>query len=332
MPKPRVFLCTRIPQKAEKFLKEHSRLKVYQGERHVPQKNILQAVREIDGLIPTVSDVIDGEVMDTAPRLRVIANYGVGYNNIDIKAAVLRGILVTNTPDVLTETTADLAWTLILSAARRVAEGDRLVRSGNWKGWEPTQMLGQDIYSKTLGILGMGQIGTSVAKRAHGFRMKVLYHNRTKLSSLVERAAGVQYASFNYLLKRADIITIHTPLTQETRHLISARELRLMKRKAILVNTSRGPVVDEKSLATALRCGEIAAAGLDVYEKEPSVEPTLKKLNNVVLLPHLGSASLETRTAMGLLAAKNCLAALAGKKPPNLVNPEVWRKRRKLGN
>lgn len=329
MSKPRIFLCARIPEAAEKYLAERSRLKIYRGKYSISHADIMRGVRDADGLIPTVNEAVNAEIMDAAPHLRVIANYGVGYNNIDVEAATARGLPVTNTPGVLTQTTADLTFALILAAGRRVVEGDRFVRSGDWKGWQPTQMLGQDIHGKTLGILGMGQIGQAVARRALGFGMKILYHDPRRLSAREEKSLRARPASLSSLLKRSDIVTIHTLLTPETRHLIGAAELRSMKPTAILVNAARGPVVDEKALAAALRLRRIYAAGLDVFEEEPRVPHELRKLENVVLLPHLGSASLETRIAMGMLAAKNCLAALAGRKPPNLVNIEVWRNRRK---
>lgn len=329
MAKPTVFLCARLPMGAEKFFSDRTRLEIFRGKGYISRRALLRAVRTAKGLIPTVANLVDSKLMDAAPHLRIIANYGVGYDNIDTDAASARGLPVTNTPCVLTETTADLAWTLVMAVARRVSEGDRLVRSGRWEGWQPTQMLGQDIYGRTLGILGMGRIGAAMARRARGFGMKILYHDIKRLSVRAERAAGMRYASLQGLLKRSNFVSVHTPLTGNTHHLIGAGALRLMKPTAILVNTSRAPVVDEKALAAALKGGRIAAAGLDVFEREPAVEPALRKLENVVLLPHLGSASVETRTAMGLLAAKNCLAALAGRKPSNLVNPEAWRGRRK---
>lgn len=329
MAKPRIFLCARIPESVEKYLEERSRLRIYKGKGFIQRRDLLRAVRGVEGLIPTVANPVDAEVMDAAPHLRIISNYGVGYNNIDVEAATERGLAVTNTPEVLTETTADLAWALMLAAARRVGEGERLMRSGEWKGWEPTQMLGQDVYGKTLGIVGMGRIGRAVARRAGGFGMKILYQDAFRLLAREEKELGARYASLQSLLKRSDFVSLHTPLMPETHHLISARELRLMKTTAVLVNASRGPIVDEKALAAALRGGHIAAAGLDVFEWEPHVEPALRKLENVVLLPHLGSASIDTRVAMGILAAKNCLAVLSGRKPRNLVNDEVWALRRK---
>lgn len=329
MSKPRIFLCARIPESVEKYLAERSRLDIYKGEGYIPRADLLRAAGRAEGLIPTVADAVTGKIMDAAPHLRVVANYGVGINNIDVAAATERGLPVTNTPGVLTETTADLVFGLILAAGRRIAEGDRLVRSGKWEGWEPTQMLGQDIHGKTLGIIGLGDIGRAVARRAQGFGMKVIYHNSRRRTAAEERRLKVGYASLSNLLKRADVVSIHAPLTDETRHLIGPAELRTMKRTAILVNTARGPIVDEKALTAALRTGRILAAGLDVFEEEPYVHSALRELENVTLLPHVGSGSFETRTAMGMLAAKNCLAALAGRKPPNLVNPEVWKTRRK---
>ena len=327
--KPRVFLCSRIPEEAERHLRARCRLEVYPGEDLIGRRRLLRAVRGAEGLIPTVTDRIDAGVMDAAPRLRVIANFGVGFNNIDVGAATARGLPVTNTPEVLTEATADLAFALILAASRRLGEGERCVRAGRWKGWKPTQLLGRDVHGKTLGVLGMGRIGQAIARRARGFAMKVLYSDARRAPARVERELGARYVPLGSLLRRADILTLHAPLTPETRHLIGAAELRRMKRTAVLVNAARGPIVDERALAAALRSGRIAAAGLDVYEEEPSVPPALLGLENVVLLPHLGSATLETRTAMGLLAARNCLAALAGRRPSSLVNPEVWPRRRR---
>ncbi|MBI4251669.1 MAG: D-glycerate dehydrogenase [Candidatus Tectomicrobia bacterium] len=325
--KLRVFLCSRIPEEAERYLRSRCRLEIYRGEELIGRGRLLRAVRDADGLIPTVTERIDAGVMDAAPRLRVIANYGVGFNNIDVGAATARGLPVTNTPEVLTEATADLAFSLILAASRRLGEGERYVRAGRWRGWRPTQLLGRDVFGKTLGVLGMGRIGQAVARRARGFSMKVLYSDARRAPARLERELGVRYVSLGSLLKQADILTIHAPLIPETHHLIGAAALRRMKRTAVVVNAARGPIVDEGALAAALRSGRIAAAGLDVHEREPAVHPELLKLENVVLLPHLGSATLETRTAMGILAAKNCLAALAGRRPPCLVNPEVWRGR-----
>lgn len=281
---------------------------------------LLAAARECDALL-VVGDRVDEAVCAAAaPRCRVFANFGVGYNNIDVAAATAHGIWVCNTPDVVTDATADLAWTLLLGAARRVAECDRLVRAGRWTSWGPTFMLGRDVYGATLGIVGGGRIGLAVAKRAIGFNMDVLYTANSPKPEF-EQATGGRFAALPALLKQADFVSLHVPLTEATRHLIGAAELAMMKRSAVLVNTSRGPVVDEKALVAALEVGTIAGAGLDVFEKEPQVEPGLLKLDNVVLAPHVGSATLATRTGMGRMACRNVLAALRDELPPNCLNP-----------
>ncbi len=253
----------------------------------------------------------------------MIANMGVGYNHIDIAAATRRGIPVSNTPGVLTDATADLAFTLILAVARRVVEGDRRVREGKFKLWAPFLFLGREVSGKTLGIVGFGRIGRAVARRAAGFGMRVLYHNRSRLTPAEERESPAEYADLNTLLAQADFVSLHVPLSGETRHLIGAEELSRMKPTAYLINTARGPVVDEVALLATLQRGMIAGAGLDVYENEPALTPGLADLPNVVLLPHVGSATLETRTAMAAMAARNLIAGLDGQRPPNLVNPEV---------
>ena len=255
-----------------------------------------------------------------APALKVIANYGVGFEHIDLDAATRRGIPVTNTPGVLTETTADLAFALILATARRVVAGDQRVRQGKFQYWAPLLFLGQEVNGKTLGIIGMGRIGKAVARRAAGFGMKLLYHSRTRLSPLEEQELGASLQPLETLLREADFVTLHVPLTPHTRHLIGSRELELMKDSAFLINTARGPVVDEAALVAALRQGQIRGAGLDVYEKEPELSPGLADLENVVLLPHLGSATVETRTRMAVMAAENLLAGLRGDPPPNCLN------------
>jgi len=249
----------------------------------------------------------------------------VGYNNVDVKAATGRGVPVTNTPGVLTETTADLAFTLILSVARRVAEGDRMVREGRFQFWAPFLFLGTEVTGKTLGIIGMGRIGKAVARRASGFAMRVLYYNQNRVSPSEEKEFHAEYADMKTLLASADFVSLHVPLNEKTRHLIGSAELALMKPAAFLINTSRGPVVDESALVSALKSGVIAGAGLDVYENEPALAPGLAELTNTVLLPHVGSATLETRTKMAMMATDNLIAGLTGRKPPNLVNPEVWK-------
>ena len=273
-----------------------------------------------EGLLCTITDLIDQELLDHAPALKVIANYGVGFEHIDLAAATQRGLPVTNTPGVLTDATADLAFALILATARRMVEGDKRVREGRFTYWAPLLFLGHEVSGKTLGLIGAGRIGQAVAQRARGFGMRVLYYNRTPLSPAAEQELHVSFAPLEDLLREADFVTLHVPLTPQTRHLIGRRELELMKPTAHLINTARGPMVDEAALVAALRRGEIGGAGLDVYEQEPQLSPGLTDLDNVVLLPHVGSATIETRTRMGLMAAANLLAGLRGERPPNCLN------------
>lgn len=281
---------------------------------------LLAAVRGCDALL-VVGDSIDAEVCAAAaPSCRAFANFGVGYNNIDVATATAHGIWVCNTPDVVTDATADLAWALLLAAARRVGECERLVREGRWKSWGPTFMLGCDVYGATLGVVGGGRIGLAMARRARGFNMDILYTANAPKPDF-EQETGGRFANLATLLRTADFVSLHVPLTEATRHLIGAPELAMMKKTAVLVNTARGPVVDEKALTAALESGVIAGAGLDVFENEPQVEPGLLKLENVVLAPHVGSATLATRTGMGRMACRNILAALRGELPPNCVNP-----------
>lgn len=274
--------------------------------------SLLQAARRSMALVTLLTDRVDRRVLEAGRRLRIVANVAVGVDNIDVDAATRLGILVTNTPGVLTESTADLTWALILAVARRVVEGDALVRAGKFRGWDFDLLRGMELRGKTLGIVGAGRIGRAVARRARGFGMKILEHSRAK---------GVPLAR---LLKASDVVSIHVPMSPATRHLIGTRELRLMKPSAILINTARGPIVDEKALVAALKSRRISGAGLDVYEREPDVEPGLLKMKSVVLLPHLGSATDESRRAMLDTAIRNVKAALAGRRPPNLVNPKAW--------
>jgi glyoxylate reductase len=268
--------------------------------------------------ILTLTDRIDAETIESACDLKILANYAVGYNNIDVEAARRRGVIVTNTPDVLTDATADLTWALILATARRVIEGDHLIRSGQWVGWAPTQLLGAAVAGKTLGIVGMGRIGRAVAERAAGFRMKVLYYSRHPVDAQ-QMTLPWELRPLRALLAESDFVTIHVPLTAETHHLIGAQQLAQMRRTAILINTARGPIVDEAALAAALRQGKLAGAGLDVFEEEPLVHPDLVRLNQVVLLPHLGSATLAARIEMGMICLKNVEAVLNGQPAPNRV-------------
>jgi glyoxylate reductase len=289
-------------------------------ERPPERGELIDAVRGVSGILSTATEKVDGEVMDAASEaLRVIANMAVGYDNVDVEAAAERGVVVTNTPGVLDETTADVAFMLLLAAARRLGEGERLLRAGRWKWWGPKQLMGRDIWGKRLGILGLGRIGQAVARRAKGFGMDVLYYNRSRKEE-AEQELGARYMDLDELLETADFVSVHTPLTDETHHLIGPKELGRMKPTAILVNTSRGPVVDEGALAEALAGGRIFAAGLDVYEEEPVVHPKLLELENVVLAPHIGSASIETRDKMAALAAENIVAVLSGQEPKTPVN------------
>lgn len=284
-------------------------------------------LKEADAVISMLSDPIDKEVIEAGKNLKVIANYAVGYNNIDIEAATKSGIAVVNTPDVLTEASADLAWALLLAVSRRVVEGDTMTRAGKFRGWAPELLLGVPVYGQTLGIIGAGRIGQAVARRAKGFGMRVLYHNRKRLPEAIENDLGMSYAALDDLLAESDFVSLHCPLTPETKHLIGPRELGLMKQTAVLINTARGPVVDEEALLQALRKKTIFGAGLDVYEKEPLLTPGLADLPNVVLTPHIGSADTRTRLAMVDMVLNDIIAVLNNERPQNLVNPEVWERR-----
>lgn len=279
---------------------------------------------DYNALYCMLTNPIDAEVMNAAPNLKVIANVAVGYNNVNVDEATRRGIVVSNTPGVLTDTTADFAWTLLMAVARRVVEADRFLRAGKFHGWGPLMMVGQDVYGKTLGIIGFGRIGRAVAKRAGGFDMNVLYFDRYPADPETEKALNARSVSMDALLEQSDFVSLHTDYNPETHHLIGAPELAKMKPTAYLINTSRGAIVDEAALAEALKSGEIAGAGLDVFEREPDINPELLKLDNAVLAPHIASASLETRNKMALMAAENVLAVLGGERAPNVVNPEVY--------
>ena len=283
-------------------------------EQSLSRGDLLARLRGKQGLICQITDAIDDEVLAT-PGLQIVSNVAVGYNNIDVTAARRRGVVVTNTPDVLTETTADFAWALLMAAARRVVEADRYVRSGQWKTWQWDLLWGLDVHGKTIGVIGFGRIGRAVARRARGFGMRVLYHDTVRATPEAERELDATYVDKPTLLAQSDFVTLHVLLSPETRHLIDESALRSMKKTAVLVNAARGPIVDEAALARALGQGWIAAAGLDVFEEEPQVHPGLVPLTNVVMAPHIASASFDTRVAMSTLAVKNCLAVLEGKPP-----------------
>ncbi|MDP1946299.1 MAG: D-glycerate dehydrogenase [Nitrospirota bacterium] len=316
--RPTLYLSRLLPDPIMAIVRERFRL-VQEPLDALPTPSALRdGLCHADAAIVTLGDRIDAETIHAADRLKLLANYAVGYNNIDLAAARQRGLIVTNTPDVLTDATADLTWALILATARRIVEGDVLVRSGQWTGWSPTQLLGAEVSGKTLGIIGMGRIGQAVAQRAMGFRMAVRYHARHEMAAS-SLSSGWESRSLQDLLGEADIVTIHVPLTPSTRHLIGTRELAWMKPTAFLINTARGPIADEGALVEALRRGTIAGAGLDVYEQEPVVHPALSQLKQVVLLPHLGSATLHARVQMGLVCLKNIHAVLEGLPAPNRV-------------
>ena len=324
MDRPRVYVSRVIPEDGLALVREATACRVWEGELPPPREVLLREAGEIDGLLCLLTDPIDAALLDAAPRLRVISQMAVGVDNIDVAACTRRGIPVGYTPGVLAETTADLAWTLLMATARRVVEADAYTRSGAWKTWEPMGLLGRDVHHATLGIIGLGGIGAEVARRARGFDMRLLYFSRHRKPDLEERL-GLEYRPMDELLREADFVSLHCALTPETHHLIGARELAQMQPTAILINTTRGPVVDQAALAAALKAGTIAAAGLDVFEAEPvPLDDPILSLPNVVALPHIGSASVATRGRMARMAAENLLAALSGQRPPHLVNPEAW--------
>jgi glyoxylate reductase len=309
----RVLLTGRIPSSVLALLEAEHTVDLHTGDTAMPREELIRRIADKDALICTLSHKIDGAVMDAAPALKIIANIAVGYDNLDVPAARKRGILVTNTPDVLTEATAELTWALILGIARRVAEGDRLIRAGGWKRWGLDFMLGMELRGKQLGIVGAGRIGRAVAAKAPAFGMRAVFSRRERNGSTGQGAG--EDMSLDELLVTSDVVSLHAPSTPETRHLINKRTLARMKRSALLVNTSRGALVDEEALAWALSEHLIAGAALDVYEREPADQPLLKDFENVLLVPHLGSATRETRTAMAELAVRNALAVLNGDEP-----------------
>jgi len=323
--KPRVLVTREIPLEAVNRLKKHFAVDSNQKDLPVSPGHLLQKLKSKEGVVTLSTDVISDAVLAKNPQLKIVSNVAVGYNNLDIVAGTKRGVMMTNTPGALDDTTADLTWSLILAAARGIATADRSVRSGKWKRWRMMEFLGQDVYGKTIGICGFGRIGRRVARRAMGFDMKVLYASRARAPESVEQEFRASYVDKQTLLRESDIVTLHLPLFPETRHYIGASELALMKKTAVLVNASRGPIVDEKALVKALKARRIAAAGLDVYEHEPALMPGLAALPNTVLTPHIGSGSFETRLRMAEMAVTNCIAGLTGQRPPNLLNPEVWK-------
>lgn len=315
----KVFITYKIPGPGIDMLKERFTVDLYEGEEFLTKEEMMHKVEDVDAIITQLRDSIDREFIDRGKNLKIIANYAVGYNNIDVAYATQKSIYVTHTPGVLTEATADLTWALILSVVRRVVESDKFVREGKFTGWKPELLLGYDLYGKTIGIVGMGRIGQAVARRALGFGMKVIYHNRHKLPEEIEKKYNATYSDLDTLFKVSDIVSLHTPLTGDTYHLVDKSRLELMKPTAFLINTSRGQVIDEEALLEVLKNERIKGAGLDVYENEPIITPGLLDLRNVVLTPHTGSATRETRENMGIMVAENVIKALNNEIPPNLV-------------
>ena len=324
MPKPRVFATHSLFEAARQILQETCEVEYWAKPERPPREEVLRRVKDKEGLICLLTEKINEELLSVAPKLRIAANVAVGFDNIDVAACTKRGVVATNTPGVLDETTADFAWTLLMAVARRLSEGEELARSGKWKNWDLDQLVGTDVWGKTLGIVGFGRIGRAVARRASGFQMKVIYTDAQRAPVEVERALKAEFWEMNALLAESDFISVHVPLLPETRRLFDAPKFKRMKPTAFLINTSRGPVVDEAALVAALEGGQIAGAGLDVYENEPFIHPGLKRAN-VVLAPHIASASLETRTKMACIAAKNVVALFTGQQPPNILNPEVMK-------
>ncbi|MSO58157.1 MAG: D-glycerate dehydrogenase [Thermoleophilia bacterium] len=321
MSAPRIVVTRRIPEPALDLLREAGALWVSEVDRPLTREELHGAIADADAVVTLLHDRVDAAFLDAAgPQLRVVANVAVGYDNVDVPTVSARGVRFTNTPGVLTEATADIAFSLVLMATRRLGEGERVIRSRTPWNWNMAFMLGSGLQGKTLGIVGLGQIGTATARRAKAFGMEIAYAGRSRAPGALERELAARYLPLGELFATADVVSLHCPLSAETRHLVSAERLRTMKPTATLINTTRGPVVDEGALAEALRDGVIAAAGLDVFEREPEVHPALLELENVVLIPHLGSATVETRTAMGVLAACNAIAVLRGEEPPTPVN------------
>jgi len=326
--KKRILVTGRLPQEIMTSLSEKYEAEINVEDKPLERQKFLDSIKDKHGLLSMITDSVDEEALGGANSLKMIAQFGVGYNNIDVTAATKRGIPVSNTPGVLTDATAETAFALILAISRRLVEGDRMTREGRFRCWAPMLFLGREVTGKTLGIIGMGKIGKAVAQRARCFRMPILYHNRSRMSKSEEKELMARYVDMKVLLSKSDFISLHVPLSDETRHLIGKQELSLMKPTAYLINTSRGPVVDEKALLQALRKKKIGGAGLDVYENEPALTPGLAELDNVILLPHVGSGTFETRSRMAAMAVKNLIAGLSGKVPPNLVNPDVLSHRR----
>lgn len=323
MGKPRVYVTRIIPDQGLDLVREFCEATIWREELPPPREVILRETRDADGLLSLLTDRVDGELMDACPRLRVVSNFAVGFDNLDVPAATERGIVMGNTPGVLTETTADFAFALLMAAARRIVEGVEYVRADRWKTWGPMLLMGHDVHGATLGLVGLGRIGAEMARRASGFSMRILYYDVFRREDL-EKSLGIEYAPLDEVLSRADFVSIHTPLTPETHHLMNAERFATMKRDAILINTSRGPVVDTEALAQALRSGEIGGAALDVTEPEPlPADHPLVHMPNCIIVPHIASASKTTRGQMAEIAARNLIAGLQGEPMPAGLNPEA---------
>lgn len=322
--RPKVLVTKRVYPEAIDCLRPHVEVEYNDSAMSYSSDELLEHLSDKNGAISQLTDKFSADVMDQCPNLKVIANVAVGFDNIDVQAATKRKIAVANTPDVLTNTTADFAFSLLMATARRIPEADRFLRKGQWKQWSIDLLCGQDIHKKTLGMLGMGRIGQAMAARGRGFEMRLLYHDAVRASVDVEADLGLQFVSLEQVLRESDFVSLHVPLLPETRKLIGTAELEMMKETAVLINTSRGPVIDEESLANALAKGIIAGAGLDVFEREPDVNPRLLDLDNAVLAPHIASASVNTRRRMSVMSAENVLSVFQGSRPPNLVNRELF--------
>lgn len=323
--RPKILVTREVFDETLEYLREHCDVDANQEDMALAPDALMKRLADKEGVILCLTDRIDAALLERCPKLKVVANIAVGYNNIDVPACSARGIMATNTPGVLDDSTADLAWTLMLGAARRITEVERYVRNGEWKGWRLKQWLGTDVHHATLGIIGMGRIGQAIARRAAGFDMRVLYHNRRRVDEEIERKLNTRWVSLDELLGKSDFVVLQVPYSPETHHLIGAAQLSKMKRNAILINSTRGGVVDDQALISALRNGTIRAAGLDVFENEPKLNPAFLDLDNVVLAPHIGSSTEATRRAMAMTAAKNAVAVLIGSTPPNLINAEAIR-------
>jgi len=322
MPKPKVLATHPLFEDARSILDSHCDVEYWSQPERIPRNELLRRVKDKEGLICLLTERVDEDFLRAAPKLRIASNVAVGFDNIDVAACTRRRVIATNTPGVLDETTADFAWALMMAVARRVAEGEALVRSGHWKGWGLDQLIGTDVWGKTLGVVGFGRIGRAMARRASGFQMRVLYSDAVRAPESVEQELHAEFRDFNTLLAEADFVSVHVPLLPETHGLFNAPKLFRMKPTAFLINTSRGPVVDEAALVHALETGKIAGAALDVFENEPFIHPGLKR-SNVVLAPHIASASRETRTKMACMAAQNVVSLFAGQRPPNMLNAEA---------